>query len=110
MTHDSRRSTLMVAIAVALLASACASSSSPTAARATPQTMPSAAQDLKAGTYAYHFQQLDVPGKPFPKVLITVPDGWSVASGVFVHSLVGTQREIAVSIAFRALITPRPTS
>jgi hypothetical protein len=97
MTRNSRLSTTMVAIAVALLASACASSAPPTAARATPQAMPSGTNDLKAGTYAYHFQQLNASGKPFPKVLITVPDGWSNADIFFVHSLVGTQRQIAVS-------------
>jgi hypothetical protein len=91
MTRYSRRSTLMIAIAVTLVASACASSA-PTAARATP----SGSQDLKATTYTYQFQQLDLPGKAFPKVRITVPDGWSQV-GFFVRSLVGTQRQIAVS-------------
>jgi hypothetical protein len=102
MTRYSRLSTMMIAITVVLLASACASrvpptaaATTPQAARMTPQAMP-AAQGLKAGTYAYHFQRLDVPGKPFPQVLITVPDGWS-SVGFFVHSLVGSHREIAVS-------------
>jgi len=97
MTRYPRQSLVMVAIAVALLASACASGIPPTAARATPQAMPSAAQDLTAGTYAYQFQQLDAPGKPFPRVLITVPAGWGSLDLFFVHSNVGTQRQIAVS-------------
>lgn len=88
---------MLVAIVVALLASACGTSGSPTAARATPQAMPNGEiQDLKAGTYAFTFQEFDAPGKPFPKVLITVPDGWSNFY-FFVHTRVGTQRQIAVS-------------
>jgi hypothetical protein len=59
--------------------------------------MPQGDAPLNAGTYAFDFSQLDAPGKPFPKVLITVPAGWSVSGGLFVHTLVGTQRQIAVS-------------
>jgi hypothetical protein len=32
---------------------------------------------LAAGTYTFDFTRLDAPGRPFPRVLITVPDGWS---------------------------------
>ena len=59
--------------------------------------MPSGDAPLNAGTYSFDFSPLDGPGKPFPKVLITVPDGWSISGGLFVHSLVGTDRQIAVS-------------
>jgi hypothetical protein len=59
--------------------------------------MPSGDAPLNAGTYSFDFSPLDGPGKPFPKVLITVPDGWSISGGLFVHSLVGTERQIAVS-------------
>jgi hypothetical protein len=98
-----RVSMSLVAIAAALLASTCTSqaptvtsSGSPTAASTTPKAMPAGVNALNAGTYAYHFTQFDAAGKPFPKVLITVPAGWS-NKYFFVHSLVGTQREIAVS-------------
>jgi hypothetical protein len=46
-----------------------------------PQAMPSGTQDLKAGTYAFKYPQLDAPGKPFPNAWITVPDGWSISNG-----------------------------
>ena len=50
----------------------------------------------QAGTYAYHFQQLDLSGKPFPSVVITVPDGWS-SFGYGVHRYTDTPRYLAVS-------------
>jgi hypothetical protein len=59
--------------------------------------MPSGDAPLNAGTYSFEFSPLDGPGNPFPKVLITVPDGWIISGGLFVHSLVGTERQIAVS-------------
>ena len=74
MSDYSRASTFLVAIAVALLASACTAGAPTTAA---PGATPSGTQDLKAGTYAIAFPDFDAPGKPFPKVLITAPDGWS---------------------------------
>jgi hypothetical protein len=46
-----------------------------------PQAMPSGTQDLTAGTYAVAFPEFDAPGNPFPKVLITVPDGWTINNG-----------------------------
>jgi len=91
-------SNLVVATAVALLASACtANAMPPTALGATPQAMPSGTEDLKAGTYAFD-PLFDASGKPFPNVLITVPDGWTSYEGFAVQSNVGTPRESAVSI------------
>jgi hypothetical protein len=46
-----------------------------------PQAMPLGTQNLKAGTYAFSYPQLDAPGKPFPKAVITLPDGWSINGG-----------------------------
>ena len=111
MVGYTRRSILVVAVAIALLASACAASagdSSPTStsspvsaavpsapptpsASATPGAMPTADGDtgLGAGTYAFDFTRLDAPGKPFPRTLITVPDGWSGFRGFGVDSLSG---------------------
>jgi hypothetical protein len=108
-----RRSTLVVTVAVGLLASACAAStglSSPTptsspvsaavpsapptaSVHATPQPMPTADGDtgLGAGTYAFDFARLDTPERPFPSVLITVPDGWSGFRGFGVDSLSGSR-------------------
>ena len=100
MSGDSRVSTLVVGIAVALLASSCGPSAPPTAALgATPQAMPRAEVDLslKAGTYAFDFSTLDAPGKPFPKVVIRVPDGWVSYKGFAVRSLVNTPRQMVVS-------------
>lgn len=107
------RSTLLVTVAVGLLASACAAStgvSSPTStsspvssavqsapptasASGTPQPIPTADGDtgLGAGTYAFDFTRLDAPGKPFPRVVITVPDGWSGFRGFGVDSLSDTR-------------------
>jgi hypothetical protein len=94
-----RVSTLVVTIAVALLASACTSGAPPTAAPgATPPAMPSGTEDLKAGTYAFELPLLDAPGKPLPNILITVPDGWNSFGGFAVQSHVGTSRQMAVSI------------
>ena len=95
--HFRSASTLAMTIAVGLLTSACAATpglSSPTSASApvnsarsnatptsaaTPRPMPTFDGDvsLQAGTYVFDFTRLDAPGKPFPNVLITVPDGWS---------------------------------
>jgi len=41
--------------------------------------------DLEAGTYAFDFPLMDQPGRPFPPVLITVPEGWSSFRGFGVH-------------------------
>ena len=100
MSDQSRSSTMVVAIAVAVLASACGPSAPPTAALvATPQAMPRAEVDLslKAGTYAFNFSSLDALGKPFPKVVIRVPDGWVSYKGFAVRSLVNTPRQLVVS-------------
>jgi hypothetical protein len=98
MSGYSRVSTFVVAIVVALLASGCTASAPPTAALdATPQAIPSGTQDLKAGTYAFG-PLFDASEKPFPNVLITVPDGWSSYEGFAVLSLSGTPRELAVSV------------
>jgi hypothetical protein len=103
---------MLVAIAAALMASACTAvptamsspvptagpSSRPTAAPgATPQAMPSGNVNLKAGTYAFAFPLLDAPGKPFPKVVIVVPNGWVSYKSFAVQSLVGTPRQLVVS-------------
>ncbi len=94
-----RASTVLVAIAVALLASACTSGAPPTAASgAPPQAMPSGTQDLKAGTYAFAFPQLDAPGKPFPKASFTVPDGWSINDGFALLGHAGSPAQLAVTI------------
>jgi hypothetical protein len=114
MTSYSRVSTMLVAIVVAVLASACKAgptsrsspgastgpSAPPTAALgAKPQAMPlgEVAIGLKAGTYAFWFPLLDAPGKRFPKVAITVGDGWWSYKGFAVQSLVGTPRQLGVS-------------
>jgi hypothetical protein len=60
--------------------------------------MPSGTQDLKAGTYAFAFPQFDAPGKPFPRALITVPDGWRIEGGFALVSMDDTQRYRAVTI------------
>lgn len=99
MSGYSRVSTFLVSIAVALLASACTAGAPPTAAPgATPRAMPSGTQDLKAGTHAFDYPLLDAPGKPFPKVLITVPDGWTINGGFVLSSRIHTPRWLAVSI------------
>ena len=96
MSRYSRVSTFVVTIVVALLASGCTTSAPPTATvDATPQAM--GTQDLRAGTYAFG-PLYDASGKPFPKVLITVPDGWNSYEGFAVQSLTGTPRELAVSV------------
>jgi hypothetical protein len=51
--------------------------------------------DLKAGTYAITYHEFDLPGKPYPKVVITVPDGWSFNNGFAVSN---TSRQIFVTI------------
>jgi len=89
---------LVVAIAVALLASACTADGPPTAAPgASPQALPTSGDlDLKAGTYTFDNSNLGLPGKPFPVVIITVPDSWS-SFGYGVHRYTDTPRYLAVS-------------
>ena len=53
--------------------------------------------DLKAGTYAFAFQLLDAPGKPFPDAVITVEDGWRSYKGFAIQSNVDTPRQLALS-------------
>ena len=115
MHRDFRVSILMITIAIALLASACAAStgvSSPTSTSsfvsaavpsappsaaptarlaATPQPMPTFDGDvaLQAGAYVFNFTRLDAPGKPFPKVQVSVPDGWSGFRGFGVDNQTG---------------------
>jgi hypothetical protein len=89
----------LVALAVTLLASACATSAPPTAEPGvTPQAMPSGTQVLKAGTYAFAFPEFDAPGKPFPHAVITVPNGWMIEGGFALTSHVDTPRHLAVTI------------
>jgi hypothetical protein len=99
MTTYFRVSAMMAAIAVALLASGCMAGGPPTAAPgAKPQAMPSGTVDLKPGTYAVAFPQFDAPGKPFPKLLITVPDGWRINDGFALSRNSDTQRRLVVTI------------
>jgi hypothetical protein len=89
---------MVVAIAVALLASACGPSAPPAAAPGTtPRAMPSGEVDLQAGTYVLDFPLLDTSEKRFPSVLITVPDGWTSYKGFVFRSRLDTPREMAVS-------------
>jgi hypothetical protein len=102
MTKFGRASTLLVAIAAASMAGGCstgqvaapsptptfepsstaAPSAAPTAtSRATLPTIGPGEQNLEAGTYIFGFPQMDAPDKPFPRVLITVPDGWASYKG-----------------------------
>lgn len=92
MSDYSRLCTLVVAIAVAVLASACGPSAPPTAA-----LMPSGVVDLKTGTYALSYPLLDLPGKPFPRVVIAVPDGWTINNGLAVQTRIDTPRQLAVA-------------
>lgn len=86
---------LLAAIAV-LPSSACGPSAPPTAAmHATP--MPSGVVDLKAGTNALQYPLLDLPGKPFPRVVITVPDGWRTYRGLAVQTRIDTPRQLGVA-------------
>jgi len=88
----------VVAIAVALLANACTAAAPETAAPgASPQPIPSSGDvQLKAGTYIFDNSLLGFPGKPFPNIVITVPDGWS--SFVYgVNRYNDTPRYLAVS-------------
>lgn len=95
----------VLAIAVALLASACTSpavgaapSARPTAGIApTPQRISAGIVDLNAGTYAFAFPLLDAPGKPFPDAVITVEDGWRSYKGFAIQSNVDTPRQLALS-------------
>lgn len=99
MNGYSRTSTLVVAFAVAILGNACADGTPPSAdSSATPQTLVSGVQNLKAGTYAFVPSSFDASGRPFPNVLITVPDGWQSYDGFAVQSLPDTPREMAVSV------------
>src|SRR5207248_3188240 len=50
------------------------------------------------GTYAFAFPQLDAPGKPVPKALITVPDGWSINDGFALLGHAGSPAQLAVTI------------
>jgi hypothetical protein len=67
------------------------------AGHASPEAMPMGTQDLRAGTYVYD-PLFDASGKPFPNVLVTVPDGWSSYQGFAVERRTGTPRELAVSV------------
>jgi hypothetical protein len=105
MNDYSRVSTMVVAVAVALLASACTSpvagaapSARPTATiDATPQPISSGIADLKAGTYAFAFPRLDEPGKPFPSAVITVAGGWRSYKGFAIQSRIDTPRQLGLS-------------
>ena len=88
---------LAAAVGVFLVTHRQANQSVP-AGLAPPQAMPSGTQDLKAGTYAFAFPQLDAPGKPFPKALITVPDGWSINDGFALLGHAGSPAQLAVTI------------
>jgi hypothetical protein len=46
---------------------------------------------LEAGTYVFDFTRLDTPANPFPRVLITVPAGWSGFRGFGVDTLSDTR-------------------
>jgi hypothetical protein len=81
---------MLVAIAVGLLASACMAGAAP---GATPHAMPSGEASLKAGTYSFDFPLLDAPGKPFPNVVIAMPDGWTTFKGFGVED---TARQLFV--------------
>ncbi len=98
MSDHSSVSALVVAIAVALLASACTAGAAPTAAPgASPQPIPSSGEvHLEAGTYIFDNSVLGFPGKPFPNIVITVPDGWS-SFGYGVNRYNNTTRYLAVS-------------
>jgi hypothetical protein len=89
---------LVVAIAAAILANACAAGSPSSATpAASPQAIPS--QDeaaLTAGPYIFDNAYLGFPGKPFPNIEISVPDGWT-SFGYGVHRYNETQRYLAVS-------------
>lgn len=99
MRRYSRISTVVVAITVALLATACASGAPPTAVRSTtPEAVLSGTHDLKAGTYAFTFPQFDAPGKRFPKAWITVPDGWTINGGFALASQFELSRSLVVTI------------
>jgi hypothetical protein len=65
---------------------------------APPHAMPSGTQNLKAGTYAFAFPQLDAAGKPFPKAVITVPEGWSISNGFALLGHAGSPAQLAVTI------------
>jgi len=60
------------------------------------QSIPASDTDLEPGTYAFHFPLMDQPGRPFPRVLITLPAGWSSFHGFGVRSLGDTPRELFV--------------
>jgi hypothetical protein len=98
MNDLSRLSKLVVAIVVAILANACAAGAPSTATPgASPQAIPS--QDeapLEAGSYSFDNSLLGFPGKPFPNIVISVPDGWT-SFGYGVHRYLDTQRYLAVS-------------
>jgi len=46
---------------------------------------------LQAGAYVFDFTRLGAPGKPFPKVVVTVPAGWSGFRGFGVDSGSGSR-------------------
>jgi hypothetical protein len=98
MNAYSRASTVAASIAVALMATACASGAPSTAAtgpsvKAIPSTQEA---PLQAGTYSFDNSLLGLPGKPFPTIVVTVPDGWT-SFGYGVHRYNDTARYLAVS-------------
>lgn len=58
-----------------------------------PQSIPPTDTDLEPGTYAFDFPLMDQPGRPFPRVLITLPAGWSSFHGFGLQSRGDTPRE-----------------
>lgn len=92
------RSTVLVGIAIVLMASACTSGAPSTAAPgATPQPMLPGTHDLVAGTYAFN-PLIDASGQPFPNIVITVPGGWNSYERFAVQRFVDTPRQLVVSV------------
>jgi hypothetical protein len=98
MSDPSRLSKLVLGILVAILANACAAGAQSTApAGVSPQAIPSEDEaPLNAGSYTFDNSVLGFPGKPFPNIVISVPDGWT-SFGYGVHRYNNTQRYLAVS-------------
>jgi len=102
---DMRRPVAVIAILVAFVTGACiterpaAEGSTPAdvSMKGTPQAISSGEVELKAGTYIFDNSVLGLPGKPFPNVVVTVPDGWS-SFGYGVRRYLDTQRYLAVSL------------
>jgi hypothetical protein len=86
------------AVGVFLAAQRLGSQSAPAGGGARPHSMPSGTVNLKAATYAVAFPQFDAPGKPFPKLLITVPDGWRINDGFALSGHSDTSRQLIVTI------------